>query len=431
MNYYLVTLISLALSAFFSGTEIAFVSANRLYFELQKKQGVWSGVIISHLFKQPSVFISILLVGNTTALVVYGIFMAKILEPSITLYLSEYVNTELVISLISTLIVLVTAEFLPKTTFMLNPDRFLELLAIPIRVIYLTLYWPVYVIVGFSKFLIIHVFRFHYAEDEPVFRLVDLNNYINNTVKSEDETETPNIDTKIFSKAILFQDLKVRDCMIPRTEIVAVEIDDSLDKLRKTFVQSGHSKILVYRESIDDIIGYCHSLNMFKKPKDISTIITDIIIVPATTLAQEMLVRFITEHKSIALVVDEFGGTSGIVTLEDIVEEIFGEIHDEYDKANWDEHQIDDYNYVLSARHEIDYLNEKYDLELPDGDYDTLGGYILDINENIPQINDIIQDEHFTFTILSVQYSRIDSVKLTVDKQYLDQKKAQQTEEKD
>ena len=271
----LIIIILLILSAFFSGTEIAFVSANKLYFELQKKQGVWSGIILSNLFKKPSIFISILLVGNTTTLVVYGVSMAQFLNPYLATYL-EGIQLEVTISIISTIIVLITAEFLPKTTFMLNPDRLLEILAIPILIVYQLLYWPVWVIVSFSKFMIVNLFRLNYSEDEPVFRLVDLNNYINNTAKSEDEEESPKIDPIIFNRAIAFKEVKVRDCMIPRTEIVAVEINDSIEKLRKAFVESGHSKILVYKDSIDDIVGYCHSLALFKIPQDISSILTSI-----------------------------------------------------------------------------------------------------------------------------------------------------------
>lgn len=433
-NELIAIVVSLVLSAFFSGTEIAFVSANKLYFELQKKQGVWSGVIISNFIKNPSQFISTLLVGNTITLVIYGIFMANILDPLLAEHLPEGLKNEVIIliiqTLLSTLLVLITAEFLPKTTFLLNPDGILEILAIPIWVAYQLLYWPVYIIVGLSKVIIIYVFRIPYSEDAPVYRMVDLNNYISNTVESEDETESPNFDAKIFNNALLFKEVKVRDCMIPRTEIVAVEVNDSIDKLRKAFENSGYSKILVYEESIDDVIGYCHSSALLKKPKDIRSILSDIIIVPDTALAEKLLVRFISEHKSIALVVDEFGGTSGIVSLEDVVEEIFGEIQDEYDQEDWIEHQINDTTFVISARHEIDYLNDKYDWVLPEGEYDTLGGFILHIHENIPQSNEVINYPPFTFTILTMQYSRIDTIRVNIDKIHLDSIKEQALKEK-
>lgn len=423
--------VSLILSAFFSGTEIAYVSANKLYFELQKKQGVWSGMIISNLIKQPSQFISTLLVGNTITLVIYGIFMAKVLEPALSNLGME--NDVLILisqTLLSTLVVLITAEFLPKTTFMLNPDRVLEVLAIPIWFSYYLLYLPVYLIVGLSKLMIIYIFRIPYSEDAPVYRMVDLNNYISNTVESKDEPESPNIDTKIFNNALLFKEVKVRDCMIPRTEIVAVSVTDSIEKLRKVFEDSGYSKIIVYEESIDDVIGYCHSSGLLRKPKDIRSILSDIIIVPDTALAEKLLVRFISEHKSIALVVDEFGGTSGIVSLEDVVEEIFGEIQDEYDQEEWVETQINENTFILSARHEIDYLNEKYNWVIPEGEYDTLGGFILHIHENLPKSNEVIIYPPFTFTILTIQYSRIDTIRMSIDKSHLNNIQNQSIKEK-
>ncbi|NJO00578.1 MAG: HlyC/CorC family transporter [Bacteroidia bacterium] len=426
---------SLFLSAFFSGTEIAFVSANKLYFELQKKQGVWTGIIISHFLRRPSHFIATMLVGNTVTLVLYGIYMANVLDPILAELLPANLNNDILIlvlqSLLSTLLVLITAEFLPKAIFMLDPDAILEILAIPIWIVYQTLYWPVYLIEGLSRLIITRIFKLDFTQTAPVYRMVDLNNYLKNTYTIQDEPQSPNIDPKIFNNALLFKTVKVRDCMIPRTEIVAVEVNDNLEKLKKAFVDSGHSKILVYQNSIDNVIGYCHSLELFSNPHDVRSILSDIIIVPDTALAQELLVRFISEHKSIALVVDEFGGTSGIVSLEDVVEEIFGEIQDEYDQEDWAEHKIDAYTYVLSARHEIDYLNEKYGWKIPEGDYDTLGGFILSIHENIPQANEVVLYPPFSFTILSTQYSRIDTIRISIDKQYLESLKKNEEDEDD
>ncbi|CAN0217453.1 unnamed protein product, partial [Chrysoparadoxa australica] len=221
-------------------------------------------------------------------------------------------------------------------------------------------------------------------------------------------------DAKIFNNAIEFKTVKVRECMIPRTELIAVDVEGKIDDLRKAFIESGHSKILVYRESIDDVIGYCHSLEMFKKPTEIKQILSPVLIVPETVLANELLIQFITQRKSIALVVDEYGGTSGIVTMEDVIEEIFGEIRDEHDDEYLVEEAIDENNFILSARHEIDYLNDKYDWELPDGDYDTLGGLILSIHEDIPQVDEEIDLPPFKFTIFTMEDNRIDKVKIFV-----------------
>jgi CBS domain containing-hemolysin-like protein len=226
--------------------------------------------------------------------------------------------------------------------------------------------------------------------------------------------EEPEIDAKIFNNAIEFKTIKVRECMIPRTEIVAVDVNDSIEELKKLFIETGHSKILVYRNSIDDVIGYCHVLALFKKPEEIKSILTEILIVPETMLANELLIQFINERKSLALVVDEYGGTSGLVSIEDVIEEIFGEIRDEHDDEYLTEQQLDEHNYIFSARHEIDYLNDKYNLSLPEGEYDTLGGLIFAYHEDIPQVNEIIEIPPFIITILTMEENRIDKVKLTV-----------------
>lgn len=268
--------------------------------------------------------------------------------------------------------------------------------------------------VGLSKYIIIHVLHLEFKEDEPVFSLTDLNEFIQSKF-IEDKTEGQfDIDTKIFNNALEFKTVKLRECMIPRTEIVAVELHSDIETLRNEFVESGLSKILVYKESIDDIIGYCHSLELFKKPKNLESILSPVIIVPETLLANELLVQFITERKSLALVVDEFGGTSGIVTIEDIIEEIFGEIEDEHDEQDLVEHKLDDDSYLFSARHEIDYLNEKYNWNLPLGDYDTIGGLILSITEDIPSLNQDIVIEPFKFHVVSIEENRINLVKLSL-----------------
>jgi CBS domain containing-hemolysin-like protein len=418
-TYLIVVVISLIFSAFFSGIEIAFISSDKLQIELSNKQQEISGRIMSAFIKKPSLFISTTLIGNNIALVVYGIFMAFLLEPLIVAWLPGFLASDITVFLVqtvlSTFIVLVTAEFLPKSTFLIDPNKVLSFLAVPIYIIHILLYPAVWLIVVLSRFMIEKVFRFQYSEDQPVFGLTDLNDYVKRMMQQTEKSEKQEVDTKIFSNALEFKTIKIRDCLVPRTELVTVDIDDTIEDLQEAFAESGFSKILVYRDSIDDIVGYCNSIELFKKPKKIADIVSPILIVPETMLANELLIQLITERKSIALVVDEFGGTSGIVTIEDIIEEIFGDIQDEHDEEDLLEEMIDNKNYVLSARHEIDYLNEKYRWKLPSGDYDTLGGLILATIEDIPEVNEIIKLPPFIFTILSLEDNRIDKVRLTIE----------------
>ncbi|MBV6641877.1 MAG: HlyC/CorC family transporter [Cyclobacteriaceae bacterium] len=411
-------LVCLLFSAFFSGIEIAFISADKLHIEVMNLKGSLTGRVLSEFAGKRSHFLATTLVGNNLSIVLYGILMAKLIEPFLYAVLPAALNADIFIlvvqSLISTLIVLVTAEFLPKSIFLINPDFMLRLCALPMALIYYLLYPVVLLIVITSRLMIIHVLRFDFSEDKPVFGLTDLNNYIKKNLLDLDNEEETEIDAKIFNNAIEFKSVKVRECMIPRTELVAVDVDGKIEDLKQAFIESGHSKILVYRESIDDVIGYCHSLEMFKKPTEIKQILTPVLIVPETVLANELLIQFITERKSIALVVDEYGGTSGIVTMEDVIEEIFGEIRDEHDDEYLVEESIDEHNFILSARHEIDYLNDKYDWELPVGDYDTLGGLILSIHEDIPHVDEEIDIPPFKFTIFSMEDNRIDKVKIFV-----------------
>ena len=408
-------LISLMFSAMFSGVEIAFISADRLHIELQNQQGNLIGRILSRFANNPSKFISTTLVGNTIALVIYGIYMAKAIEPTLQAYIVNDILVMLSQTIISTLLVLVTAEFLPKSIFMANPNYLLRVFALPMKFIIWLMTPVTYLIVKLSKGIIVKIMRLEYSEDKPVYNLTDLNNYIRNTLHIESDSKVE-LDTKIFNNALEFKTVRIRECMIPRTEIIAVEVDDTIEELQQTFVESGHSKILIYRESIDDVIGYCHSLALFKKPKKIEDILTPIIIVPETMLANELMIQFITSHKSLALVVDEFGGTSGIVSIEDIIEEIFGEIQDEHDTEDWVELQVNENTWLFSARHEIDYLNDEYNLALPTGDFETLGGLILSITEDLPKIGDSIQVANYSLTIQSMQDIRIETVKLTIHK---------------
>lgn len=409
-------LIALAFSFFFSGIEIAFLSANRLQIELQGKQGFLWGRIMSHFIKSPSGFIGTTLIGNTLALVLFGIFITQLIEPWLVSVLPMAIRNDIYVLLIqtfiSTMIILFTAEFLPKSLFLINPNWMLSILAVPFRVMYYLL-WPVTALIVFvSKIFIVHMLRLEYSEERPVFGVTDLNHYLKSMLKVRHEDEEIDLDKKIFHNALEFKTVKVRDCMIPRTEIVAIEADEGIDSLKRAFIESGHSKILVYKDRIDDVIGYCHSAALFKDPKSIADILTPIIIVPETQMANELMIEFIKERKSLAVVVDEFGGTSGIVSMEDIIEEIFGEIEDEHDEDDLVEQQLDERTFLLSARHEIDYLNEEYGWKLPEGEYETLGGLILSYTEDFPEEGDAISIPPYTLVIQSNEDNRIDTVKL-------------------
>jgi putative hemolysin len=274
------------------------------------------------------------------------------------------------------------------------------------------MYPIVWLVVGLSRFFITKILGLEYSEDKPVFKVTDLNRFIQHNLQHGSQDVKMEIDTKIFDNAVEFKSIRIRECMVPRTDIVAVDVEDSIEELKEIFAESGHSKIIVYKETIDDVIGYCHQLELFKKPKKITDILTPIIIVPESALANELLIQFIEERKSLALVVDEFGGTSGIVSMEDIIEEIFGEIQDEYDTDDLIEQQISENEYLISARHEIDYLNDKYGWDLPYGEFETLAGFILSLTEDIPQKGQSITFGHFTFTIVAKQDHRIETLKV-------------------
>lgn len=418
VSYFIIVLISLLFSAFFSGIEIAFVSSNKLQIELQSKQGDMRGKVVSGFMQSPGQFIGTTLLGNTICLVLYGTFMAFLLEVPLKMWLPESVNNEAVILLIqtviSTIIVLITGEFLPKSFFMLNPNSMLSFFAIPFLAIYFLMYPIVWGVVGLSRFFITKILRLPYSEDKPVFTVTDLNSFIQNHMSKGREEGKVDIDTKIFDNAVEFKTVRIRECMVPRTDLVAVEASDTIQELKAVFEESGHSKVIVYRDTIDEVIGYCHHLELFKKPKTIEEILTPIIIAPESALANEVLIQFIQERKSLALVVDEFGGTSGIVSMEDIIEEIFGEIDDEYDNDDLIEQKTGEQEYLLSARHEIDYLNDKYGWDLPIGDFETLSGLILSLTENLPKKGESVIYGPYSFTVVTKQDHRIDSVKLKI-----------------
>lgn len=411
-------LASMIFSAFFSGVEMAFVSSNKLYFELKAKQDILSAKIISAFNQHPSRFIGTMLIGNTLSLVAYGIFMEEFLHHVILVnipLISSEIVARLLASVVATVLILTTSEFTPKSIFLINPDVILEFLAIPIWIIYMLMFPLVWLTVGLSKWFITKVMRLTYSEEKPAFGLTDLNHYLQNLNRKISTVEEAEVDTKIFHNALEFKQVKVRDCMIPRTEITAIDLEEGIEGLQKVFIESGHSKVLVFKENLEDVIGYCHSLALFKKPKDLQTILTPIPIVPEAMPANDLMIKFSKERKSLALVVDEFGSTSGLVSMEDVMEQIFGEIQDEYDDSeDWVEKKIDDNTYVLSGRHEIDYLNEKYDWNLPEGDYETLGGMLISLYEDIPGVNEVITLQSFKFQILTTKDARIDTVKVTL-----------------
>ena len=418
-TYLLYVVVTLGFSAFFSGIEIAYISANKLQIELQNKQGLLSGRILSQFVQKPGQFIGTTLIGNTIMLVLYGIFMAFLLEQPLRNLLPESINNEAFVllsqTILSTIVVLITGEFLPKSFFMLNPNSMLSLFALPFFGIYAVMYPIVWLVVGLSRLFITKVLRLEYNEEKPVFKVTDLNAFIKEHFRQANSNQKKmEIDSKIFDNAIEFKSVRVRECMVPRTDIVAVEVEDSIGDLKAVFEESGHSKVIVYRETIDEVIGYCHQLELFKKPKTIEEILTPIIIAPESALANELLIQFIQERKSLALVVDEFGGTSGIVSMEDIIEEIFGEIDDEYDNDDLVEQQITEDEYLLSARHEIDYLNDKYGWDLPYGDFETLSGLILSLTENLPNKGEHVTFGRYTFTIMTKLAHRIETVRLKI-----------------
>jgi len=408
---------TLVASFFFSGIEIAFLSANRLQIELKGTQGFLSSRIISFFVKRPSWFIGTTLIGNTVALVFFGNLMAQVLVPMLEAIMPHFLNNEpsimVIHTFVATMLILFTAEFLPKSLFMINPNVMLSVLAVPFGVVFILLFPLMIFIVSLSKFVIIYVLRLEYSDERPAFGLTDLNNYLKGMHNVKHEDEEVQLDTKIFHNALEFKSVRVRDCMIPRTEIIGINENESIEQLREAFIESGHSKIIIYRQVIDNII-YCHSSALFKRPQHIAEILTPIIIVPETTLANELMIRFINERKSLAMVVDEFGGTSGLVSMEDVIEEIFGEIEDEHDEDELVEQQLDEYTYLLSARLEIDYLNKTHNWHLPTGDYDTINGLILLHTEKVPQPGEVIDLPPFKFIIETTQDNRIDTLRIIV-----------------
>ena len=408
-------MLTIGFSAFFSGMEIAFISANKLRIELDRKQGGFASRIVKIFTNNRSQYISTMLVGNNIALVVYGMLMAGVLNPIIKAYTHSEMIILLAQTIISTLIILVTAEFLPKTLFRVNPNKILNFFSLPVLLIYYLLFPISKLTIWISSFFLKLVLGVNIKgeSEKVVFGKLDIDHIIGTSqpeIETKDDIEH---DIKLFQNALDFSKIKLRECVVPRTELIALELNSTQDKLKQKFIETGLSKILIYKETIDNIIGYVQSSDLFHDPKDISTMIKSLIIVPETMPANKLLNTFMKKQKSIALIVDEFGGTAGIVTIEDIMEEIFGEIEDEHDSVALQETKINDNEYVFSGRLEIDYLNEKYSLEIPESDeYETIAGFILFNHERIPNEHDTISIEPFSFEILKVDNPRIELIKI-------------------
>lgn len=410
---------SLLFAALFSCLEIAFIASNKLHIHFLEQKGIFSGRMLYRFVKNPSAFVGTTLIGYVLAMVTYGLLAAGAAYPWLLSLLPEaWQMPMLSLPLLALLLFfpfLLVAEFLPKLVFLVNPDAFLQVLSLPVRLLHYALYPLIAGMSSLSRWVVTHLLRIPRPPSEAVFNLTDLNEYLARLARRDQGKEEPEVNPEIFNNALRFKTVRVRDCMVPRTEITAVEVRARMSELRQAFLQSGHSKVIVYKDNIDNIIGYCHALDLFKKPKDIQSLIEPIPVVSESTAISELLVKFTSGQKTLALVVDEFGGTSGLVSLEDVMEQIFGEIQDEYDQSeDWVEEKLDDHTYLLGARHEINYLNRKYNLGLPKGEYETLGGLIFAELEAVPRVNEQIVSGRFVFTVLSVQNARIDVVKLTI-----------------
>ncbi len=411
-------LISVAFSAFFSGMEIAFVSANKFRFEIERNTNNINHRFLSIFFDNPKQFISTMLVGNNIALVIFSLHMAIVLEPFIFSLTNSQSLTLVLQTIISTLIILITAEYLPKALFRLNANFWLNVFSVPLLMCYLTLY-PIAIITSYLSKEVIKLWGNGSIEEDTDFGRADISHFIEENYENTENESHKSINTndvKLFQNALDFSKVKLRECIVPRTEIIAIEMNESLENLMQKFIETGYSKILVYEESIDNIIGYIHSFDVFQSPKDLKSHIRPISIVPESMTANKLMESFMQQKKSIAVVVDEFGGTAGIVTLEDIMEEIFGEIEDEHDHTAHISKKISENEYMVSARLEIDFVNEEFNLDLPESDeYETIAGLILNHFGSVPKINEEIEIGKFNFKIINAIPTKIELVKLTVN----------------
>ncbi|HJZ41132.1 MAG TPA: hemolysin family protein [Bacteroidales bacterium] len=416
MSQVFVIILMLLLAALFAGMEIAFLSSNKLRLELDRKQGMFSSRIIALFQARSGQYIATIQLGNNIAIVIYGIFIARGLDPFLGRFIQSETGILVIQTLLSTLIVLTVAEYIPKTLVRINPNLALRIMSFPLLLMFVVLYPASAFVHWLSKLILKQILRMDSVNqyDTMVFGKIDLDHLISESHDMNGESNSQEKDEiKLFQNALDFSRIKVRDCMIPRTEIIAVESNEPVDVLNQKFVDTGFSKILIYDESIENIIGYVTSKELFRNPPSIKSMLINVSYVPETLPANKLLKKFIQEHKSVAVVVDEFGGISGMLTIEDIIEEIFGEIDDEHDIDEFIEKNPEDGWYVFSGRLEIDYLNEKYGLNFTESEeYDTLAGYIIFHHQNIPQLNDKIIIGRYEFRILKVSRTRIDLVQL-------------------
>ena len=416
MNTLICLLVAVLFSAFFSGMEIAFVSVDKLRLEMDRKPGITSS-ILSHFFRHSSNFISTMLVGNNIALVIYGILMAQILDK----YILGDIGNEFVVlflqTVISTLIIIVTGEFLPKTFFKMNPILMLRIFAIPLYILYIILY-PISKFASMLSYVLLRMFgqKVNRDVEEKAFGKVDLDYFVSSSIENAENEDNLGAEVKIFQNVLDFSSVKLRDCMVPRTEILALDVKTPVEELISTFIESGNSRIIVFDGNIDNILGYIHSAEMFRNRNNWIKSIKTMPIVPETMSAQRLMKKFIKDKQNMAVVVDEFGGTSGIITLEDLVEEIFGEIEDEHDNFNYVCKKVGDNEYVLSGRLEIERVNELFDLGLPESDdYLTIGGLILDRYQSFPKLHETVEIDKYSFKIIKVAATKIELVRLKVN----------------
>ena len=413
-----IIILCLILSAFFSGMEIAFVSSNKIYLEIEKKQDDFISKILTKLTQKPSKFIATMLVGNNISMVVYGFFMGDLLMRwfvKLGFNFTDFSNL-LLQTTISTLIILMTSEFLPKVFFQIYANTFIKFFALPAYYFYKIFYYISSFLIWVSDFVLRKFFKTEGDQINLSFSKLELGNYITEQMNAVQDHETVDSEIQIFQNALEFSGVKAREIMTPRTELVAVDLHSSISDLRELFIKTGYSKILVYINTLDDIVGYVHSFELFKKPRSVKSIMIAVEFVPETILIKDAMNLLTKKRKSVAVILDEYGGTSGIVTIEDIVEELFGEIQDEHDSdEELIEDKVDDSNYLFSTRLDVEYLNETYKLNIPESDsYETLGGFIVDFSKEIPQKGAQITIGNFLFVIEEATNKKIELVKMTV-----------------